>query len=83
MEARGADRGTDAAEHLAVESGVHFLGRELDTGDSAVMADAEAAQTESGECILSTLDLFENFLTETGQGDHEVRCHDDVLAFVA
>src|SRR6476646_7658711 len=61
LEARGADRGTDAAEHLAIESGVHFLGRELDAGHAAVMADAEAAQAESGECILSALDLFENF----------------------
>ena len=61
LEARGADGGTDAAEHLAVESGVHFLGRELDAGDAAVMANAEAAQAEGGECILSALDLFENF----------------------
>lgn len=36
-----------------------------------------------GTLLPEAYDQFEDFLAESGQGEHEVRCHDDVLAFVA
>ena len=61
LEAGGADGGADALKHFAIEGGIHLLRRELDTGDCAVMAHAEAAQAEGGECVLRALDLLQNF----------------------
>ncbi len=60
LEARGADGGADALEHLAVEGGVHLFWRELDAGDGAMMTHAEAAQAERGECVLGALDLLQH-----------------------
>lgn len=36
-----------------------------------------------GTLLPEGFEQFEDFLNETGQSEHEVRCHDDVLTFVA
>ena len=60
LEAGGADGGADALERLAVEGGIHLFRGELDAGDAAVVADAEAAKAEGGERVFGAFDLFKH-----------------------